>query len=113
MVKRARQRFPNLQIIARARSRVEAFEYAEMGVPAVREMFGSALDATGRVLGTLGRTEEEIASIVRRFREYDEAQIPLHAPHRHDDKKLVALSEQGRRDIAQLLASEARSRGAI
>jgi hypothetical protein len=73
----------------------------------VREVFGSALDAAGRILHSLGFGEEEAARIVRRFREYDEAQIPLNAPHRHDVKKLVAISEQGRRDIAQLLAAEA------
>jgi glutathione-regulated potassium-efflux system ancillary protein KefC len=110
-VKRVRQRFPQLAVIVRARSRVEAFEYAELGVPAVREVFGSALDATGRVLGTLGYAEDEIARIVQRFREHDEAQIPLAAPHRNDDKKLMAITEQGRRDIAQLLAAEARSHG--
>ena len=108
-VKRVRQRFPQLEVIARARSRTEAFEYAELGVPSIREVFGSALFAAERVLGNLGFAEEEVDRIVRRFREYDEAQIPLTAPHRNDVKKLVALSEQGRRDIAQLLAAEAHS----
>jgi monovalent cation:proton antiporter-2 (CPA2) family protein len=108
-VKRVRQRFPRLEVIARARSRTEAYEYAEMGVASIREVFGSALFAAERILGNLGYGEEEIGRIVRRFREYDEAQIPQGAPHRNDVKKLVALSEQGRRDIAQLLAAEARS----
>jgi glutathione-regulated potassium-efflux system protein KefB len=108
-VKRVRQRFPQLEVIARARSRTEAYEYAEMGVASIREVFGSALFAAERILGNLGYGEEEIGRIVRRFREYDEAQIPQGAPHRNDVKKLVALSEQGRRDIAQLLAAEARS----
>ena len=108
-VKRVRQRFPQLEVIARARSRTEAFEYAELGVPSIREVFGSALFAAERVLGNLGFAEEEVGRIVQRFREYDEAQIPLTAPHRNDVKKLVALSEQGRRDIAQLLAAEAHS----
>jgi monovalent cation:proton antiporter-2 (CPA2) family protein len=113
LVKRARQRFPQLAIVARARSRTEAYEYAELGVPSVRELFGSALDATGRVLGELGFAAEETGRILQRFREYDEAQIPQHAAHRHDVKKLVALTEQGRRDIAQLLAAEANSAPAI
>jgi monovalent cation:proton antiporter-2 (CPA2) family protein len=112
-VKRVRQRFPNLEVIARARSRTEAYEYAEMGVPSIREVFGSALFAAERILGTLGFGEAEVARIVGRFREYDEAQIPLGAPHRKDVKKLVALSEQGRRDIAQLLATEAGSASKI
>jgi glutathione-regulated potassium-efflux system protein KefB len=109
MVKRARRYFPGLAIVVRAHSRTDAYEYAEMGVPAVREMLGSALDATGRVLGTLGYSEREVETILRRFREYDEQQISRNAPHRHDVDKLIALSEQGRRDIAELLAAEARS----
>lgn len=46
---------------------------------------------------------------MKRFKDYDDRQIAQNAPYRHDDKKLIALSEQGRRDIAQLLAAEALS----
>ena len=109
MVKNARRYFPGLPIVVRAHSRTDAYEYAEMGVPAVREVIGSALDAAGRVLGALGYSEKEAESILRRFKEYDEQQIVRNAPHRHDVKTLIALSEQGRRDIAELLAAEARS----
>jgi glutathione-regulated potassium-efflux system ancillary protein KefC len=109
LVRRARRYFPDLQIVARAHSRTDAYEYAEMGVPSIREVFGSALDATGRVLGALGYSESEAQSILQRFKEYDERQILQNAPHRHDVKALIALSEQGRRDIAELLAAEARS----
>jgi voltage-gated potassium channel Kch len=109
VVKGVRQRFPGLAIVVRARSRTDAYEYAEMGVPAVREVFDSALEAAARTLRALGFGDTEVQSIVRRFKEYDERQIALAAPHRHDVKKLVALTEQGRRDIAQLLAAEAAS----
>jgi monovalent cation:proton antiporter-2 (CPA2) family protein len=109
LVKRARRYFPDLPIVVRAHGRTDAYEYAEMGVPAVREVLGSALDATGRVLGALGYSERDAQSILRRFNEYDERQIVQNAPHRHDMKTLIALSEQGRRDIAELLAAEARS----
>ena len=105
-VRRVRERFPNLKIVVRARSRTDAFEYAEMGVPAVREVFGSALDAAGRILTDLGYAEAKVERILRGFREYDERQILEAAPHRHDMGKLIALTEQGRRDIAQLLAAE-------
>ncbi|MEW6690393.1 MAG: monovalent cation:proton antiporter-2 (CPA2) family protein, partial [Pseudomonadota bacterium] len=44
-VKRVRRRYPALKVIVRANSRSDAFEYHEMGVPAVRETFGAALDA--------------------------------------------------------------------
>ena len=108
-VKRIRARFPDLEIIARARGRSDAFEYAALGIPAVREVFGSALDAAARALQVLGYDEKTARQVIERFREYDEASLARQAVHRNDMTKLIALSEQGRRDIAQLLAEEARS----
>jgi voltage-gated potassium channel Kch len=108
-VKRVRERFPKLEIVARARGRTDAYEYAALGVPAVREVFGSALQAAAMLLKVLGYEDEETRRIVRRFREYDERQLAENAQHRNDMTKLIALSEQGRRDIAQLLAAEAGS----
>ena len=55
----------------------------------------------------LGYEAEAAARIVQRFREYDEESLQRNAVHRKDITKLIALSEQGRRDIAQLLATEA------
>ena len=57
----------------------------------------------------LNYSDTEAERIVGRFREYDESQVVRNAPHRHDVQKLVALTEQGRRDIADLLAAEAAS----
>ena len=109
MVKRVRERFPQLALITRARSRTDAYEYAELGIPAVREVFGSALEAATRTLQVLGYGKQSAGSIVQRFKEHDERQLAENAAHRHDISKLIALAEQGRRDIAQLLAAEARS----
>jgi voltage-gated potassium channel Kch len=108
-VKRVRRRFPRLAVIARARARTDAYEYAELGVPVVREVFGSALDAAERALGTLGYSAQDAQRIVLRFRDYDERELARNARHRNDLEKLIELSMQGRRDIAQLLAEEARS----
>jgi len=107
MVKLVRQRFPGLQLLVRAHSRTDAYEYAELGVPAVREVFASALEAAERLLINLGYERADAQRIVQRFKEYDERQIAEDAPHRQNIKKLIELTEQGRRDIAQLLASEA------
>jgi len=108
-VKRVRKRFPHLAIVARARGRTDAYEYAALGIPAVREVFGSALHAAGMLLGTLGYGEEDARRALRHFREHDERQLADNAKHRHDLTKLIALDRQGRRDIAQLLAAEALS----
>jgi voltage-gated potassium channel Kch len=106
-VQEARRQFPQLAIVARAHGRTDAYEYAAMGIPAVRELFGSALDAAALILETLGYPQDQARKILERFREYDERQIRDNAPHRHDLTRLIAASEQGRRDIAQLLAQEA------
>jgi monovalent cation:proton antiporter-2 (CPA2) family protein len=107
LVKRVRARFPRLPLVVRAHSRTDGYEYATLGVPFVRELFASSLEAASRILIALGYTAENAERIASRFREYDERQIAEAAPHRHDEKKLIALTEQGRRDIAQLLAAEA------
>jgi len=109
VVQRVRRRYPGLALVVRARSRTDAYEYAAMGVPAVREVFGSALQATEKVLEAMGYGKQQTRHILERFRDYDERQIQENAPHRHDLTRLVAASEQGRRDIAQLLAAEAAS----
>ena len=108
MVKRVRERYPGVQLIARAHGRTDAYEYAELGVLSVREIFGASLDAASRILVALGYQQAAAQRIVERFRDYDERQIVDNAPHRRDLEKLIALGEQGRRDIAQLLAAEAR-----
>src|SRR5258706_391718 len=53
IVKLARRHFHHLKLIGRARSRTDAFEYFEIGVPAVRETFGSKLDAAQAALRAL------------------------------------------------------------
>jgi glutathione-regulated potassium-efflux system protein KefB len=108
VVKRVRQRYPGVQLLVRAHSRTDAYEYAELGVPAVRETFASALDAATRLLVTLGYQTADARRIVERFREYDERHLAEAAPHRKNIEKLIELSEQGRRDIAQLMAEDVR-----
>ena len=71
-----------------------------------------ALDAAGRGLGVLGYSVDEVARIMRRCREYDEAQIVQAAPHRNDLKALIELQQRGRRDIERLLAAAGRQRAA-
>ena len=109
MVKRVRSRYPQLALVVRAHGRPDAYEYAELGVPAIRELFGSTLEAAAQVLRRLGYEEANAQRIVERFKQYDERQLAQNAAHRNDVSKLIALNEQGRRDIAQLLAAEARA----
>jgi glutathione-regulated potassium-efflux system protein KefB len=108
-VKRVRGRFPQLALVVRARSRTDAYEYVELGVPSVRETFGAALDAAEQALALLGRSAEDARRAAEEFRRYDEAALVRSAPYRQDVNQLIALSLKERENLEQLLASEATS----
>ena len=109
LVRRVRARFPDLKIIARAHSRSDAFEYVEMGIPSVRETFGSALDAAESALRALDFGPMAARRVVTRFKRHDEEMLAQQSPHRGEIKQLIALQQQGREDLERLLASEAAS----
>jgi len=105
-VRRARQNFPNLRLIVRAHSRSDAFEYMEMGVPAIRETFGSALDAAEEALRLLDFGPQAARRVVARFRRHDEEMLLRQMAVRQEETQLMALNQQGRVDLEQLLTSE-------
>jgi len=106
-VQRARERFPGLQIIVRAHGRTDAYEYTALGVPSVRETFGSALDAASGALQLLGRSIEQAREAVQQFRMLDEQRLVALAPHRKDVQKLIEFSRKERENLNQLLTNEA------
>src|SRR5689334_19214726 len=108
LVRRVRARFPELKLFVRAHSHTDAYEYAEMSVPVIRDLLGSSLDAATELLTMLGYERSSAQRIVARFRAYDERQFALATPHRKNLEKLIELSEQGRRDIASLMAEDVR-----
>jgi glutathione-regulated potassium-efflux system protein KefB len=110
LVRQVRGRYPALKIIARAHARSDAFEYADLGIPAVRETFGSALDAAEAALRALDFGPMAARRVVTRFRRHDEEMLTQQSPHRGEIKQLIALQQQGREDLERLLASEAASR---
>ena len=107
IVTEARKHFRHLKVIVRAFSRTDAFEYVEMGVPAVRETFGSALDAAEIALQDLGYAKIAARRVVTSFRRHDEQNLAQQARHRKDTRKLITLAQQNRQDLEQLLAAEA------
>jgi glutathione-regulated potassium-efflux system ancillary protein KefC len=105
-VRRARQNFPNLRLVVRAHSRTDAFEYLELGVPAIRETFGSALDAAEEALRLLDFGPQAARRVIQRFRRHDEEMLLRQMAVRHEETQVMALNQQGRRDLEQLLTSE-------
>jgi glutathione-regulated potassium-efflux system protein KefB len=109
-VRQVRRRYPELAIIARAHARSDGYEYMDLGVPAVRETFGSALDAAEAALRSLGHGPIAARRVVTQFRRHDEEMMELQAPHRGEVKQLIALNQQGRRDLEKLLTAEIHQR---
>ena len=107
VVKRARERFPDLAILVRAHGRTDAYEYVALGVPSVRETYGSALDAASGALQLLGRSVDEARQAVQQFRTYDEQRLVALAPHRNDEQKLIAFARKERENLNELLTNEA------
>jgi voltage-gated potassium channel Kch len=97
---------PRLALLARARGRVDAYELARLGVPVVRETFGSALDAGERALRALGHGAYQARTVVHRFREHDEQQFAEQLAAHGDDERLLALAQAGRRELERLLADD-------
>ena len=93
-VKQVRRRYPPLPIIVRAHGRSDAYDYMDIGVPAVREMFGSALDAARPALRSLGHGPVAARRVITQFRRHDEELMELQAPLRGEVKQLIALNQQ-------------------
>ena len=106
IVRHARTHYPALKLVVRARSRTDAFDYYELKVPAVRETFGSALDAAELALRALDFGPVAARRVVARFRRHDEELLARQAAHRGDAKQLIAVSQQGREDLERLLQEE-------
>jgi monovalent cation:proton antiporter-2 (CPA2) family protein len=109
-VKQVRRRYPHLAVIVRAHSRTDAYEYMDLGVPAVRETFGSALDAAELALRALGHGPVAARRVTTQFRRHDEEMMERMAAHRGEVKELIALNQQGRRDLEKLLTAEIHQR---
>jgi monovalent cation:proton antiporter-2 (CPA2) family protein len=99
--------YPQVALIARARSRVEAIELRKLGAVALRETFGSALQAAQHVLLELGDSAEVAQRAAAHFKAVDLAQLERQGQVRSDDMDgLIAIAAQGRRELETLLAAE-------
>ena len=100
------EHFPHLQVLARAHGRTDTLELMEMGIPAVRETFASALEAAETALKMLGHTKHAAERFAAQFRRHDEDLLLRAAAHRNDMPALIALAQQARSDLERLLAEE-------
>jgi len=102
------QYFPNLKVLARARSRQHAFRLMELGIKdIIRETYASSLEAAQSVLEALGEPSTLARTAVRRFREHDEATLLKQFSVRDDDTKMIATSAEATKQLERLFEADA------
>jgi glutathione-regulated potassium-efflux system ancillary protein KefC len=112
LVDMAREHFPRLQIVARARNVQHYYQLVARGVTHVeRETFDSALMTGRSALEVLGFERHQARNLALRFRRHNLEQLAEAAPHFKDESKLIALSKIGRQQMEQFMAEERQRKG--
>lgn len=106
MAKLVKQRWPHVPIVARARSRTDAYDLREMCLNPIRETFYSSLEAARQALLALGEPADTTTDIIKHFERHDLEQFEATRKVRHDRAALLNITEQGRQDLKALLATE-------
>jgi glutathione-regulated potassium-efflux system ancillary protein KefC len=103
----AREHFPHLELVARARDVTHWNELRDRGVMSVeREVFESSLRTGRTVLEKLGFTAHEARVHAMRFRRHNLQLFEQMYPHHKDRAKVIAVIKQGRRQLEEQMAQE-------
>jgi glutathione-regulated potassium-efflux system ancillary protein KefC len=109
----ARQHFPHLAVVARARDLAHWNELRDLGVTEVqREVFESSLLSARSVLGHMGLPPAEADALLERFRAHNIALADRMYPHHKDRARMIAVAREGRSQLAEQLAKEREERQA-
>ena len=100
------QHFPHLQILARARGRVEAHELLQAGVTQFsRETFSSALELGRKTLMTLGMHPHQAYRAQQHFRRLDMRMLRELMPG-HTDNAQISRAREARRELEDIFQRE-------
>ena len=106
MAKLVKERWPDLAIVSRARSRTDAFDLRDVGLNPIRETFYSSLEAARQALLAIGESPSSATKIIKHFERHDFEQIEASRNIRHDRSALLSMAEKGRQDLKALLILE-------
>jgi CPA2 family monovalent cation:H+ antiporter-2 len=107
LIATARKNFPDLHIMARAKSRMDAYELIDMGLSDIyRESLHTSVKLAVDVLGKLGHRSYTATRQGQKFLQYDEAALREMAEHRHDMKQYVLKARETFKLQEELLAKD-------
>jgi glutathione-regulated potassium-efflux system ancillary protein KefC len=109
-----REHFKQATIVARARNTSHWYELYKRGVEHIeRETLDSALMSGRTVLELMGFERHAARNSALRFRQHSIELLRQMAPHQGDEKKLISVAQQGRRELEELWAREREERRAM
>lgn len=107
IVELAREHFPHLNIIARARNVTHVYKLMDLGVTAIeRETFESALRSARRVLQELGAAPADARRAAYTFRRHNLNALEKLYPHYRDQKTLVSMAKQSREELEEMFKAD-------
>ena len=114
IAKLAREHFPHLQIVARARDITHWNKLRDLGVTLVqRELFEASLQSAHTVLELMGLSAAEATTFTDRFRKHNIALADRMYPHHKDQAKYIAVAREGRAQLAEQMAKERQESAAL
>jgi glutathione-regulated potassium-efflux system ancillary protein KefC len=103
----AKEHFPQLQLVVRARDATHWNKLRDRDVTLVqRELFESSLQSAGSVLELLGYATQDANHFVQLFRTHNLELLEQMHPHYQDRAKVISTVKQGRAQLAEQMARE-------
>lgn len=107
IIQSVRNSFPHLKIYLRAHSRLEAYEFIDLGEKNIyRETLDSSLVMSEHIMTHLGFPEEKSKKAACHYRENDELMVREMAAHRHDQKNYRSKARQAVAALDELMRSD-------
>ncbi len=107
----ARQRFPHLHIMARARNITHCYQLMDRGVTVFeRETFEGSLQLGRRVLEDLGFGAYQARQTAMKFRAHNIKTMHAVYPHYKDQQQLVSLAKQAKDELEEMFARDREAR---
>lgn len=107
LIEKIKEQFPNLTMMVRARSRIDAYEIIDMGI---RDIYRESLDTSVRlgidVLVKLGFRKYSATRAGQNFIKYDEEALRKLAGHRHDQEIYIFNTREQIQLQEQLLTND-------
>ncbi|MFY7866110.1 glutathione-regulated potassium-efflux system protein KefC [Roseateles sp.] len=103
----AREHFPHLQVVARARNVRHYLQLRALGITLIeRETLDAALMSGRSILELLGLHAHAARQLAWRFRRHNVQQLEQMVPLQHDAKALIAAAKEARLQLEALFAME-------